>query len=377
MTAVDAPGTRLGDAVLTCRAIEELVCDVWRGVLDTEVSPHDDFFDLGGDSLSIIDTVDELRKRGIQVRTSVALRNPTPARLAESLTVGNERAPAPGRTVLPELLAGADGLARQRARSWADVDCRPSVIAAGGSAPPLFLFHSASHRQLEREAALAWGLDHPVLGLAAPGTRGPLPPVGDLADRYLADLADRYLDALVAEQPHGPYRLAGFGHRAVVAYEVARKLRGRGQEVALLAMVAPPAPGKAGGLPPSAEELLDQRCTALARRFALTGREDAEEVLARMRAAGWYDAETHPADVARAQLAWAELAFAVHGYPPDGYDGPTVLCVDGPDAPGVAEAWAAVLSDARVHFFEYGVESPAPVLADTRLGAILRQELAP
>ncbi|MBX7266533.1 hypothetical protein KIF24_11130 [Micromonospora sp. Llam7] len=371
MTAVDAPGSRLGETLLTCRAIEETVCDVWRGVLDTEVAPHDDFFDLGGDSLSIIDTVDELRRRGIAVRTSVALRNPTPARLAESLTVGNERAPAPGRAVFPELLAGADAVSRWRAPSWAEVRCRPTAIGTGGAAPPLFLLHSESHARREREAAAAWAPDRPVTGLAAPGVRDPLPP-----DAGLANLVERYLDALLAAAPHGPYLLAGFGHRAVLAYEVARTLRRGGHEVALLAMILPPAPGPAAGRPTRVEELLDLRCTALARRFALSGREDAGQVLARLREAGWYDDELSPADVARAQLAWAEFAGEVHGHQPGGYDGPAVLCVDGPDARAVADAWGALVADARVHLFQYGVESPAGILADARLGAILHQELA-
>jgi aryl carrier-like protein len=371
MTAVDAPGSRLDETVLTCRAIEETVCEVWRGVLQTEVDPYDDFFDLGGDSLSIIDTVDELRKRGIAVRTSVALRNPTPARLAESLTVGNERAPAPGRAVFPELLTGAGGGSRWRARSWAQVRCHPTRVGTGGTDPPLFLLHSESHARLEREAAATWAPGRRITGLAAPGVRDPLPP-----DAALAPLVERCLDTLLAAAPPGPYLLAGFGHRAIVAYEVARALRGRGHEVALLAMVLPPAPGPAAGLPTDVGDLLDLRCTALARRFALSGPQDADQMLARLREADWYDQGMSRLDVARAQLAWAELAGEVHRHQPGGYDGPVVLCVDGPAAPAVAEAWGAHLHDPRVHLFEYGLESPAGVLADARLRAILHQELA-
>ncbi|MDG4830676.1 thioesterase domain-containing protein [Solwaraspora sp. WMMD1047] len=373
MTAVDAPGSRLDESLLTCRTIEETVCEVWRGVLRTPVGPYDDFFDLGGDSLSIIDTVDELRARGIAVRTSVALRNPTPARLAEHLTVGNERAPAPGRAVFPELLADtATGAgSRWRARSWAEVRCHPTPVGTGGADPPLFLLHSESHARPEREAAATWPAGRRIIGLPAPGVRDPLPP-----DAGLAGLVERYLDAVLAAAPHGPYLLAGFGYRAVVAYEVARALRGRGHQVALVAMILPPAPGPATGLPTEVGQLLDLRCTALARRMALGGPQDAGQVLTRLREADWYDDGMSRLDVARAQLAWAELASEVHRHRPGGYDGPVVLCLDGPAAPAVAEAWGAHLSDARVHLFEYGLESPAGVLADARLGAILHQELA-
>ncbi|MFD0823011.1 hypothetical protein ACFQ0D_32865, partial [Micromonospora zhanjiangensis] len=135
--------------------------------------------------------------------------------------------------------------------------------------------------------------------------------------------------------------------------------------------------GPAAGPRADVGDLLDLRCTALARRFALSGREDATEVLARMRAAGWYDRELSPADVARAQLAWAEFAGELPGYRPGGYDGPAVLCVDGLDATAVAESWRAAIPDARIHLSGYGVESPAAVLADARLDALLRQRLNP
>ncbi|HKT01670.1 MAG TPA: acyl carrier protein, partial [Rugosimonospora sp.] len=81
--------TELGTvAALSCHAVERMVCDIWSRHFGRTVSPYDDFFDLGGDSFGLIDVVAEARERGLPVRSSVAFRNPSPARLAESMTIG-------------------------------------------------------------------------------------------------------------------------------------------------------------------------------------------------------------------------------------------------------------------------------------------------
>ena len=80
--------TELDSVRLSCHAVQHLICEIWSGYFGREVSPYDDFFDLGGDSLAMIDVVVAARGYGLPLRSSVALRNPSPARLAESLTVG-------------------------------------------------------------------------------------------------------------------------------------------------------------------------------------------------------------------------------------------------------------------------------------------------
>ncbi|NUT50831.1 MAG: hypothetical protein HOV94_26510 [Saccharothrix sp.] len=363
MTAVDASGTRPGGVALSCRAVERTVCEVWGGVFGVEVSPYDDFFELGGDSLTIIEVVDELSRRGVHVRSSVALRNHTPARLAEALTVHADRTPVPGPPADP-------GDLRPRPRSWAEVPCGPAVLVPDGAGAALVLFHSDTHPQREREAAVAWRTDRPVVGFPAPGVEAPLP-----ADADLVDIARHQVRALLAARPQGPYPLVGFGLGAVLAFEVAVQLRRAGHEVPVLVMVEPPAAGAASGYSSSAADLLARRYAALGRRFALSGSESPEEVLSRVREEGWYDADTGPADLSGLQLAWAGLALAVRGYDPDPYTGRVVLCSDEKDAPTAVAYWSALLTDPAVHLFDYGVESPVPVLGDPRLAAVVRAEL--
>ncbi len=66
--------------------IEREIREIWRGLLGVDVGPDDNFFDLGGDSLKVVDVVAAARKRGISFRSSAVFRNPTPSLLAASLT---------------------------------------------------------------------------------------------------------------------------------------------------------------------------------------------------------------------------------------------------------------------------------------------------
>jgi hypothetical protein len=72
---------------LSCEAVERLLCEICSEHFGHAVSPYDDFFELGGDSLSIIEIATAARARGLRVRSSEALRHPVPARLAEHLTL--------------------------------------------------------------------------------------------------------------------------------------------------------------------------------------------------------------------------------------------------------------------------------------------------
>ncbi|MCD7444484.1 hypothetical protein K4B79_40550 [Streptomyces lincolnensis] len=71
---------------LSGEEIEREIRDIWRGLFGVDVGPDDNFFDLGGDSLKVVDVVAAARRRGIGFRSSAVFRNPTPALLAASLT---------------------------------------------------------------------------------------------------------------------------------------------------------------------------------------------------------------------------------------------------------------------------------------------------
>jgi thioesterase domain-containing protein len=336
-------GTRL-----SCQTVERMICEIWGDYFGREISPYDDFYDLGGDSLGMIDIVGRARGRGLPVRSSEALRNPSPARLAERLTVGADTAPV----AVPALCAATAAIVATVA---VPATVAPTPVVATGAGDPLHVVHSDSHVEAERDAVAAWESPRPVTGFPLPAGS-------------IDECADRLLAALRLAQPRGPYRLAGFGHGAVLAFEVARRLRGLGADVPLLALIAPPAVGVPGEA--TREALLQTRVTMLARRFGLGGAEDVEEIHARMSRAGWYG-HVPPGDLAARQLSFVEFESALRDHVLADYDGPAVLVHDGADAP----AWERAIADLEVHRLDHGTEAPTAVLRDAELALVMRKAL--
>jgi aryl carrier-like protein len=82
--AADARGA------LDLGAIEELLAAVWSEVLDgTPVGRTDNFFDLGGDSLLVIETVAVAREEGLDFSPVDLIENPTVAELAARILVAD------------------------------------------------------------------------------------------------------------------------------------------------------------------------------------------------------------------------------------------------------------------------------------------------
>jgi amino acid adenylation domain-containing protein len=80
---------------------EEIMGRIWADVLGaTSVSPNDNFFDLGGDSILSIRIVAGLRRHGIRVRPRDLFEHPTIAELAAVATMEASAAPAASQSRL-------------------------------------------------------------------------------------------------------------------------------------------------------------------------------------------------------------------------------------------------------------------------------------
>ena len=339
---------------LTCQEVERLLCELCSAHFGRTVSPYDDFFDLGGDSLSIIALAATARERGLPIRSSAALRYPTSARLAEHLTLPHDSGPR----VRPPALDPGPG----PAPAGPAADVRAVPIAEGDPARPLYVLHSHSHVRAERDAVATWAAGHAAFGFTLPGGT-------------VAQLADRCVAALRDHRPAGALRLAGFGHGAVVAFEAARRLRGLGTEVELLALIGPPTGPDPDGKPADEEELLTRRLASLAGRFALTGDEGVGEIHARFRAGGWYEDVARPEDLPRLQSAWAGLARSVQEYAYPAYDGRAVLVSDGHTPHPAEQAWADAAERLTIHRLDLGLESLLPTIGDPRVADTMRRAL--
>ncbi len=189
---------------------EEVVHEQFCAVLELDdVSVHDDFFELGGDSLAaeaLVSRIEALGDAQVSTRGGTSL-------LAQAPTVASFAAAV-----------------RSTTRS-----ARPTLVPlrADGSERPLFLVAGAGGAALAlRTLARRITPGIPVLGLQANGLENRA-----LPDWSVERIARRHVATVREQQPAGPYRLAGHSLGGLVALEMAHQLRRAGQEVELLAVL--------------------------------------------------------------------------------------------------------------------------------------------
>jgi len=185
-------------------AVETQLAGIWAELLGIQpIGVRDDFFDLGGHSLLAVRLMARIQKAfGQNLPLSMFLQGATIERLADKLGQSQPAAPWPSLT----------------------------PIQPQGSKPPFFCVHGIFGDVLfYADLARYLGADQPVYGLQARGLDGVTEPV-----TRIESMATHYIEELRAFQPRGPYYLGGYSSGASVALEMARQLRAKGQEVALL-----------------------------------------------------------------------------------------------------------------------------------------------
>jgi len=201
--------------------VELRLARIWSETLGVDtVSIRQDFFDLGGHSLLAVRLLARIEKEfGRNLPLTTLFEKPTVEHLAEELRS------APGAAHRPVLVDIGTGVFRDRA---AAVD--PAALR-----PPFFCVHPVGGNVFcYVELARRLGRDQPFYGLQSPAPTGDSPSLEEVAARYVAEVRK--------VRPEGAYLLGGWSMGAVVAYEMARRLRDEGGEVALVAMIDAPPP---------------------------------------------------------------------------------------------------------------------------------------
>jgi len=154
---------------------ETMLADLWKETFGlAQVSVHDNFFALGGDSLSAVNMVAELSARyAIELPISALFQDPTIANLARS--IDGAAIPDMFGTMLP--------------------------LRQGNEAPALFCVHPV--------AGMSWGYAGLTRYLAPPQSIYGLQSIGlvDSMPLSIEAMAVRYLEEIRKVQPRGPYML--------------------------------------------------------------------------------------------------------------------------------------------------------------------------
>ncbi|WP_330327767.1 type I polyketide synthase [Streptomyces pseudovenezuelae] len=344
---------------------EREVTRLWEETLGIGgIGVHDNFFDLGGDSMRAVLLAGRLRQTGVlDVPAATLLAAPTVAGVLAAADGPDEKTPETTSSALGPLLP----------------------LRAEGTATPLFCVHPG--------AGVAWrytgllphlGGDQPVYGIQATGLDGTRPPATDAAA-----MVAHYLDLVRQVQPRGPYRLLGWSYGGFVAHAMACALQRDGEQVELLAMLDAPQPHGTAHDADAAE----RQVAALLSRVAglpVDAQAPVEAVLDRIGARVAADPASVPVTRAEAGAIAAVMRNNLRIAPqfaPGTYRGdvlffsaaeeqPTEHPADLAVLPGKADSWRphveGTLHDHRVPCGHYEMTEPEPV---ARIGEAVAKAL--
>lgn len=189
--------------------LQVLLVELWEDSLGLRpVGILDNFFELGGDSLLAADMLMEAEALlGAEISPEILLAGATIEQLAAALIAENGSI---GRPRVVEVQKGAP-------------EGRFFYLHGDFNGGGFYCVNLARHI----------GRDQGFYTLPPHGLAGPLVPP------TIGEMATDQLKALLEFQPHGPYRLGGHCNGALVAFDMARRLIQRGEQVDALVLISP------------------------------------------------------------------------------------------------------------------------------------------
>ncbi|MFM2313466.1 MAG: hypothetical protein RLZZ04_2742 [Cyanobacteriota bacterium] len=199
--------------------LELQLTKIWEDVLGIQgIGIHDNFFDLGGQSLlaaRLFAEVNEIFQRKLTLST--IFQASTIEQLAKVLS---------------------------QAECWSNSSYLVP-IKSSGSKVPFFCIHGAQGEVLFlKSLANHLSPDQPFYAIRSPGQNGETAPL-----TCIKEMAKLYIEEIKTIQSQGPYLLGGYSFGGLVAFEMAQQLQKHGQEVSLLALLDCYAPGSLKSLP--------------------------------------------------------------------------------------------------------------------------------
>jgi thioesterase domain-containing protein/acyl carrier protein len=216
--------------------VERKLSAIWQEVFGIDVvGVSDDFFELGGDSLTATTLAAEIEATfGVRFAPSDIIRLSTIRQQAE-------------------LFAKTSGAARQL----------PACLilgATGGPKPPLFMVHGGKGFAFFRPAFLEIvGEERPIYLFQAPGLDGRTPLKSVEEAITVEQIAVVYAEAIRSVQPAGPYHIAAICAGSFIAVEMCKHLERAGQSIGRLILLDPTPMPPRSKTSPIKEKLKKQR----------------------------------------------------------------------------------------------------------------------
>ncbi len=187
-------------------SVEEILARIWAEELELpRIGIHDDFFEVGGDSLNALQLLMRVHTEFPDFEPSFAeiLKAPTIAQFAQVV-----RAAQPQGSLLV-------------------------TVRAGATLPTLFCVYGVGGNVFSmRDLALAMPPGMPVYCLQTRGLDGQSPPFSSVEET-----AECFVEEIQKVQPHGPYFLSGGCYGGMVVFEMARRFHALGELVGMAAII--------------------------------------------------------------------------------------------------------------------------------------------
>ncbi|MFR9731934.1 amino acid adenylation domain-containing protein [Saccharopolyspora sp. MS10] len=238
--------------------VEEALCGILAEVLGLPgVGAEENFFTVGGDSITSIQVVSRARAAGIPLAVADLFAHQNVAALA---LIARQREQEAGEDAVEAMERVFDEV-----RDTEGTDPFGTVLALRPDRPlaPVFCLHSGVGFSLPYVGLTAHLGDRPIYGLQAPG-------ITELAEipETLPELAADYARRIRQIRPEGPYHLLGWSFGGVLAHEIAVRLQAEGAEVGVVADL--------DAYPPEPDEGDDDEQAMLGWVWELIGHERAE-----------------------------------------------------------------------------------------------------
>ena len=182
--------------------LEQALCELYARLTEKpRIGVHDNFFEIGGHSLSAMRLIAAIRQDyQVELPLRAIFECPTVSELAVRLGESGD-ATREYHAVIP--------------------------LRTSGNRTPIFCFHPGGGLgTVYGPLAAACGADQPVYAIQARGIES-----GEEPHQSLEEMIDCYVTSIRSMQPHGPYRLLGWSFGGTLAHAAAVEIERRGETV--------------------------------------------------------------------------------------------------------------------------------------------------